>query len=777
MLFIFGGKTKPKNFFENCDVRHRQRRINIYNNILIMRKAGTQRKENAMKLYRRVYVKYRLIFTPIIPIMLLCLFNYIPYGAFSQGTELPGVGMIKAISGKVWLCREGKKEREEAKKAMELKKGDILEIEDQSSAMIVYFKGGKKEEYKSRAIIEIGIEKSTVKEGIATSIQESKGKKIIMDKPEDDSKLSDKDIAHAGGQFMRGILPPKQYFEDNHIQRYAVVVGISDYKDPGIPDLKYADADAQSFYNFITSPIGGNFNKENVLLLKNEQATLKNVKLAITNFLKKAIDTDFVVIFMACHGEPEPDRPNNLYLLMYDSEIDGLSATAYHMENVNADMKRYISAKRLVFFADACHSAGLTEGAIGTRGFSNTINTAISTLKSTREGWGIVSASRAGEVSMESSQWGGGHGAFTHYLLEGMNGKADVEGNKNGIVTLAEAFDFLEENVKRATQNAQHPDTAGNFDNNLPLGFPGLEADTEEKGQTASAPRFGALKINTNPEGASVCLNGKEVGHATPLSVKLGAGAYPVTIKKNGCADVTDTAFINPDETTDLYFELTGGEKREASKAGTTTSNETYLEYAESSHDKEYKQKTKDNIDALIKELEALTKEQTEEEKPSIAKKAKERKPKSVELPRSIPISIKEFTLKTGVLSGRRDMEMLRQRLIDALLTQKDLSVVERDLEFQEEVLREQRLGGSILADELFRIELGKIQGAAFLCFGGVSQGDTPDQFVLRMEIVDTATTLVDTLEHAFKSDENLKMVANDIAAKIRGKIAAKRKL
>ena len=220
------------------------------------------------------------------------------------------------------------------------------------------------------------------------------------------------------------------------------MVGISDYKDPKIPDLKYADADAQAFYDFITSPVGGNFNKENVMLLKNDQATLKNVKLAITNFLKKAIDTDFVVIFMACHGEPEPDRPNNLYLLMHDSELDSLSATAYHMENVNADMKRYISAKRVVFFADACHSAGLTEGSVGTRGFSNTINVAVSSLKSTREGWGIVSASRAGEVSMESSQWGGGHGAFTYYLLEGMKGKADAEGNKNGIVTLAESFDF-----------------------------------------------------------------------------------------------------------------------------------------------------------------------------------------------------------------------------------------------------------------------------------------------------------------------------------------------
>ena len=234
---------------------------------------------------------------------------------------------------------------------------------------------------------------------------------------------------------------------------------------------------------------------------------------------------------MACHGEPEPDRPNNIYLLMHDSELDSLSATAYHMENVNTDMKRYISAKRLIFFADACHSAGLTEGAIGTRGFSNTVNIALSALKSTREGWGIVSASRAGEVSMESSQWGGGHGAFTYYLLEGMKGKADAEGNKNGIVTLAESFDFLDDKVKRATQNAQHPDTAGNFDNNIPLGFPGIEISPEEKGQTTPAPRYGTVQIKTSQEGASVLVNGKDVG-ASPLSIKLVSGTYPITIKR-----------------------------------------------------------------------------------------------------------------------------------------------------------------------------------------------------------------------------------------------------
>src|SRR3990167_6386204 len=730
-----------------------------------------------MKLHRKDYVKYRFVFMQIISIMLFCLFNFTAC-SYSQDAESPEVGMLKAVTGKVWIQRGDKKEA--AKKAMELKKGDILEIEDQASATIVYFKGGKKEEYKSKSLIEIGTDKSTVKEGTVTVIKELQEKKIITEQNKGSVISHDKDIAVAGGQFIRGILQPKQYFEDNHIQRYAVVIGVSDYKDPKIPDLKYADADAQSFYDFVTSPVGGGFNKENVLLLMNEQATLRNVKMAITGFLKKAIDTDFVVIFIACHGEPELDRPSNIYLLMHDSELDSLSATAYHMENVNADMKRYISAKRLVLFADACHSAGLTEGSVGTRGFSNTVNLAISSLKTTREGWGIVSASRAGDVSMESKQWGGCHGAFTYFLLEGLKGNADLEGNRNGIVNLAESFDFLEEKVKRATQNAQHPDTAGNFDNNLPLGFPGVETESGEKEQADAEPRYGTLQVNTSPEGAAVYINGKETNAVTPFNSKLISGTYVVTVKKKGHADITENVFINPDEKTDVFLGLTGAEKREVAKAEpSVAASGGYQAHTETSGaKKEDVQQTKDNIDTLIKELENMSKEHAKEEEPKVAKQTKKKKAEPVlEAPQVIPVSIKEFNVKMGVLSSGRDMERLRQRIIDSMLSQKGLNVVERDMEFQEEILREQRLSGSVLADEMFRIELGKIRGAAFLCFGGVSPGNKPDELVLRMEIVDTATTLIDTLEHAFNVNDNQKAVAGDIALKIREKIAGKRKL
>lgn len=691
---------------------------------------------------------------------------YFITAAISAETEYPTVANLKINSGKVWILKGNKKE--EAKKKLELKEGDMLEIEDKSSVIISYFSTQKREEYKSRATVTIGKDESTTTKGTFIPPQELKPTNITTDRQPKNIPPPGVDNSQAGGQFTRGILPPKQYFEDKSIQRYAVIVGISDYLDPKIPDLKYADADAQAFYDFITSPLGGSFEKKNVRLLKNDQATLKNVKQAITNFLKQATDADFVVIFMACHGEPEPDRPNNLYLLMHDSELESLPATAYHMENINEDMRRYISAKRLIMFADACHSAGLTAGGIGVRGFSNTINIALTSLQSTREGWGIMSASRAGEISMESQQWGGGHGAFTHYLLEGMEGKADNYGNKNGIVTLAEAFDYVEEKVKRATQNAQHPDTAGNFDNNLPLGFPGKDLPKEET-------QYGTLRISASQENATVAVGTQEIG-TTPATVKLVSGTYSVKVKKKNFSDREETVFINPHETTDVYFDFVQSQKREITPQKPLASSGTHIEYAESARSNNDPQKTKDNIDHLIKELEVMVQSQPKE-KSEITKKTEGEKPETIEILPTVPISIKEFSTRMEVLPEKRDMERLRQRIIDSLLNQKGLSVVERDLEFQEDILREQRLGGSILADGLYRIALGKIQAADFLCFGGVSAGESTDQLVLRMEIVDTATTLVDALEYTFATTDNLMDVANTVALKIRDKIAKKRKL
>ena len=58
------------------------------------------------------------------------------------------------------------------------------------------------------------------------------------------------------------------------------------------------------------------------------------------------------------------------------------------------------------------------------------------------------------EFSLEDQRWGG-HGVFTHFLLDGLQGAGDSDGN--GIVTFTEVFQYVSDNVRDATNGRQNP--------------------------------------------------------------------------------------------------------------------------------------------------------------------------------------------------------------------------------------------------------------------------------------------------------------------------------
>lgn len=83
-------------------------------------------------------------------------------------------------------------------------------------------------------------------------------------------------------------------------------------------------------------------------------------------------------------------------------------------------------------------------------------------------GIALLTSAEANEVALEDEKWGGGHGVFTYYLLEGMRGKA--ESSKDGIVSVGELFEYVRESVRKTTDNKQHPAIGTTlFDRNLPL--------------------------------------------------------------------------------------------------------------------------------------------------------------------------------------------------------------------------------------------------------------------------------------------------------------------
>ncbi len=239
-------------------------------------------------------------------------------------------------------------------------------------------------------------------------------------------------------------------------QRWAVVVGISEYLNPAIPSLKFADHDAEGIAEFLQRLEGGGYDNDHMRVLLNKEATLANLREALINFLSQAIDQDLVFIYFAGHGAPDPARPTNTYLLTYDTDPTKLGTTAFPMWQIQDVLARYITARKIVVFSDACHSGAISVN-FAARGLSTTesnlINQYLADLSRSKEGIVVFTASAAGEVSQEFSDLG--HGVFTYYLLQGLEGKADY--NNDYTVTINELMQYVEEQVKRKTQGAQNP--------------------------------------------------------------------------------------------------------------------------------------------------------------------------------------------------------------------------------------------------------------------------------------------------------------------------------
>lgn len=180
-----------------------------------------------------------------------------------------------------------------------------------------------------------------------------------------------------------------------------------------------------------------------------------------------------MVVYFAGHGSPEgPDTPDNLYLLPVDTQYDNIAASAFPMWDIETALKRHIKAKKVVVLADACHAGGVGQAfdvahRAGRGDALNPISARLKDLTKVGDGVCVISASDEKQFSLEGRQWGGGHGVFTHFLLEGLKGKADF--TKDGAVTLGELTAYLSEEVRRATANAQSPTVAGRYDPSLAI--------------------------------------------------------------------------------------------------------------------------------------------------------------------------------------------------------------------------------------------------------------------------------------------------------------------
>ncbi|HRD81296.1 MAG TPA: hypothetical protein PLL53_11100 [Saprospiraceae bacterium] len=113
--------------------------------------------------------------------------------------------------------------------------------------------------------------------------------------------------------------------------------------------------------------------------------------------------------------------------------------------------------------ADACHAGSLMAMRNGVVG--SALQTYYEAFDKSEGGLALLLSSKGEEYSLEDG--GLRSGVFSHFLIRGLKGEADVDRNK--IVTVQELHDFTYERVRRYTAGVQSPVLSGLFDKHMPV--------------------------------------------------------------------------------------------------------------------------------------------------------------------------------------------------------------------------------------------------------------------------------------------------------------------
>ncbi len=251
---------------------------------------------------------------------------------------------------------------------------------------------------------------------------------------------------------------------------YAILVGISDYKylsprpqnGPPKPnttyDLNFCDDDANLFYDFLRSPLGGNVSAENIVKLLDSQATKTNIISQMNRIFSKSTTNDRVIFYFTGHGS---------FKVLCPYDVGNTISTALEYETISAAF-RLCRAKDRLFIADACNTGSMK---IKHSGHHANHGAPLPKGKTLVE----FMASKAHQSSQENPRLK--HGCFTYFLDRGARGEADENGDK--IVTIKELHKFVKIKVEAETRRHIHPNAPdkdyqtpivfGKFPENMPF--------------------------------------------------------------------------------------------------------------------------------------------------------------------------------------------------------------------------------------------------------------------------------------------------------------------
>ncbi|MBI3565429.1 MAG: caspase family protein [Elusimicrobia bacterium] len=215
---------------------------------------------------------------------------------------------------------------------------------------------------------------------------------------------------------------------------FAVVVGVEDY--PDLPKAAYAERDAAAFKAHVRA-LG--VPERNIAYLSGTRATKSALEKNVETWLPRLVKPDSRVYFyFSGHGAPDA-ASGEAYLVPVDGDPNFLANTGYPVRRLYERLGM-LPAKQVLVAMDACFSGagGRSLLATGARPLLTRIETGTVPRNVV-----ALTASASNEISGSLDLQG--HGAFTYFLLKGLDGAAK---DASGRVTPKSLIDYARPRVQ-----------------------------------------------------------------------------------------------------------------------------------------------------------------------------------------------------------------------------------------------------------------------------------------------------------------------------------------
>jgi tetratricopeptide (TPR) repeat protein len=297
---------------------------------------------------------------------------------------------------------------------------------------------------------------------------------------------------------------------------YAAVIGISQYEDSKIPRLHFADADAGMFVEFLRKARAQGFAQDRIFFsLINEQARASAIQTTVKSFFAQAQAGDSILLYIAAHGVGQPKKDNG-YVVLYDTKLESPDQNSWSTDDIRELLISEAARVRHAFlFVDTCHADRI--GEIRTYKSSDAAVTKAAQVVTDGKVFAMYASDPNG-LSYEGVKYGGGHGAFTYFLMRGLNitaadpeyRQADSDGD--GFLGPVELISYVTRSVEDNTQHKQSPNKFWNIDQfQVSTRLPGLKvppccAAAKSSGAAATAIKgvagTGGLRDPSQPNDA-----------------------------------------------------------------------------------------------------------------------------------------------------------------------------------------------------------------------------------------------------------------------------------